>query len=133
MNALRRPAATRSLLLLATLALLLQFLGSLAAIRPAKDRFDFSSAICQTASPAAGASGVSGASAAPGSGVPAEGHGDHAECKCCSAGLLAFVIATPGLVAAPAALSVYAAPAAATRPLPSPWAPQAARAPPQLS
>ncbi|HET6720209.1 MAG TPA: DUF2946 family protein, partial [Rhodocyclaceae bacterium] len=126
-NALRRPAATRSLLLLATLALLLQFIGSLGTIRPAKDRFDFSAAICLTASPAAAGA------AAPDSGVPAEDHG-HAECKlCCSAGLLAFVIDAPGLVATPAAPPVYAAPVAAPRRLPSPWAPQAARAPPHLS
>jgi hypothetical protein len=127
-NALRRPAATRSLLLLATLALLLQFIGSLGAIRQVKDRFDFSSAICLTAGSATPA-----AAAAAASSLPAKDHG-HADCKlCCSAGLPALVIDLPRLALAGAAPVTPAARLAAAPP-PSPrWALQAARAPPLLS
>ena len=125
MNALRRPAAVRSLLLLATLALLLQFLGSLGTIRPAKDRFDFSSAICLTAG--------STNSAAAGSGLPAKDHG-HADCKlCCGAGLLAWVVELPGFAIAGSTPLAHAVRLAAAPPQFLRWAPQAARAPPHLS
>lgn len=128
MNALRRPAAIRSLLLLVTLALLLQFVGSLGTIRPAKDRFDFSSAICLSAGSATPVD-----AAAAGSSPPAEAHG-HADCKlCCSAGLLAWVIDLPGLAPAGAAPIAPVGRLAATPPQSPRWAPQAARAPPPLS
>lgn len=121
---LRHRRTIQALLGGAVLALLLQLFGGGAFSRDARaggDRFDFSSAICSTAVPAAGSE------------APA-GHADHLQCKLCCAGVaLAVDSVSPGVVLPPPAPTRDVLPRTELRPRFPHWAPDGARAPPVLS
>lgn len=117
----------RALALLVALALLLNFLGSGRMHAPARDRFDFSAALCLTA--------ASAPAEGPAPAAPAERPADGAAscCALCCGGdlpLAATPFRPPGRVACP--VLRRALPAGIPRRL-ARWLPQHPRAPPLTS
>ena len=133
MNAFHHRSSARSLLLLVLLAMLLQIVGGMGLGRPAKDRFDFSSAICTTGTANATSAGaINGL--LPNSEPSQQEHASHGDCPlCCGGNALVFIPqAQPLPVLALAPIRVPLATAVLPASL-SLWAPHAARAPPQNS
>ncbi|HET6720210.1 MAG TPA: DUF2946 family protein [Rhodocyclaceae bacterium] len=120
------------MLLLAALALLLNFLGSVRRHAPPRDRFDFSAALCLTAAAAPAARPVLAAPAAQLPEQPPEPAADGAAscCPLCCGGdvALAATIFPPPVRAASAARCVVSRAGLAARP--AAWSPQHPRAPP---
>lgn len=127
MTALHPRFSARTLLVLATIALLTHFVSGAGLLRPAKDRFDFSSALCVSAP----ASDVAAATA--GDPVPAGSHAGGECCElCCGGAVPVAVSVATGTLPLEAGNPVPAGRSPAVVAAPR-WSLQSARAPPLRS